>query len=474
MHLSRLIDKDYRYFLFIDGVPLMSQSIGKDGSLSLTRGFEIGYTSDSQPFVYNSIEFLVSLVRFPMGFHVSKFHVSGAVNSFSDDCSAISNVPLESETNITYRFSVRFEFVNRTETQRANLGRASGLASLCCTVLALSGFMVVLYHAIWRNRRWSERDPEDLEDPGWKLIRGDVNRPPPDCISLCARIGWGVQFAGAVLSVLFLANRKPDLIGSLSNIIDWIIIALIIFAVPAGAVSGALFKSITQDNSQHFLFTISAPVSLAVIAFFTVRRCLYGSLVFPFYVLFGVCCLNCILTLIGGWLGLHFCRGRNGNEINQIPHQIPESTSWMTANASTILAGLFLYLSLAANMHVLMIAGWTGEICIETAASLCTNFMSFFMIALFIGTVIAFLKLLSEDFRWWWPAYRSGASIGVIFFIYTLWFGVALHLNDPLSILIFLCISAAIALILSILGGAFSFLGAFGLVQLLYQTLKFE
>jgi transmembrane 9 superfamily protein 2/4 len=288
-----------------------------------------------------------------------------------------------------------------------------------------------------------------------------------------------VQFGCAGLFVFFLSMTKPDMMRSISDIIDWIIIGLIVFAVPSGIVAGALFKSITEENWLSFLFAVSSPVSLALFAFFAMIylimiRPLNESLSFPFHLLFGVCCLNFVLTLTGTGLSLQLCGFQNGRDINQIPRQIPDQTFWQTGHVQAILVGLLLYLIPAANIHTLMIAGWMNGISVENATSLCINFVCFLIVTLFVGTIFTFLKLWSEDFGWWWSSYRSAAAVGAVFFIYTVWFGAAWHLSDTRSILIFVLVSASVGVILSILAGAFSFLGGFVIVQLLYRSLKFE
>ena len=45
----------------------------------------------------------------------------------------------------------------------------------------------------------------DTEESGWKMVSGDVFRPPKNAISLCVQIGSGVQIITSAFATLFFA-----------------------------------------------------------------------------------------------------------------------------------------------------------------------------------------------------------------------------------------------------------------------------
>ena len=45
----------------------------------------------------------------------------------------------------------------------------------------------------------------DLEESGWKMVSGDVFRPPKNAIHLCVQIGSGVQIITSAFATLFFA-----------------------------------------------------------------------------------------------------------------------------------------------------------------------------------------------------------------------------------------------------------------------------
>ena len=59
--------------------------------------------------------------------------------------------------------------------------------------------------------RYNEEEDDDVEPTGWKLVHGDVFRPPPMPEMLCTVVGSGIQLFGVFTVTLFFA-----LLGMLS------------------------------------------------------------------------------------------------------------------------------------------------------------------------------------------------------------------------------------------------------------------
>ena len=55
------------------------------------------------------------------------------------------------------------------------------------------------------------------EESGWKLVHGDVFRPPPQLPVLCALVGTGVQ-----LALLVLATILITIAGTFKAPVDWL------------------------------------------------------------------------------------------------------------------------------------------------------------------------------------------------------------------------------------------------------------
>ena len=52
---------------------------------------------------------------------------------------------------------------------------------------------------------------DDAEESGWKMVSGDVFRPPPNATLLCVQVGSGVQIiASAFMTLFFAALGAPS------------------------------------------------------------------------------------------------------------------------------------------------------------------------------------------------------------------------------------------------------------------------
>jgi len=51
----------------------------------------------------------------------------------------------------------------------------------------------------------------DMEESGWKMVSGDVFRPPKNAVLLCVQIGSGVQIITSAFATLFFAALGKSL-----------------------------------------------------------------------------------------------------------------------------------------------------------------------------------------------------------------------------------------------------------------------
>lgn len=58
----------------------------------------------------------------------------------------------------------------------------------------------------------------DTEESGWKMVSGDVFRPPKNAISLCVQIGSGVQIITSAFATLFFAALGEFLANQLFSV----------------------------------------------------------------------------------------------------------------------------------------------------------------------------------------------------------------------------------------------------------------
>jgi transmembrane 9 superfamily member 1 len=119
------------------------------------------------------------------------------------------------------------------------------------TVLLLTGFLAVILMRVLRNdiSRYALMeqggDSAMTEESGWKLVHGDVFRPPQHPELLCAVLGNGAQLLCIVLGVLLLA-----LLGVYSHYNRGaLLVAALVRAPPAAARAGAAGERLARAGA---------------------------------------------------------------------------------------------------------------------------------------------------------------------------------------------------------------------------------
>lgn len=168
-----------------------------------------------------------------------------------------SALPSGAPLNITYTYSVKFTQNNNIKWSsrwdyilesmpRTNIQWFSILNSLVI-VLFLSGMVAMIMlrtlHKDIARYNQMECGEDAQEEFGWKLVHGDVFRPPRKGMLLSVLLGSGVQvfcmtlvtLAFACLGFLSPANR-----GALMT---WAMVLYVLLGTPAGYVSARIYKS---------------------------------------------------------------------------------------------------------------------------------------------------------------------------------------------------------------------------------------
>jgi len=122
-------------------------------------------------------------------------------------------------------------------------------------VVFLSGMVaMILIRALHKDLRRYNADPEEIEaqieETGWKLVHGDVFRPPEHCGLFSTVAGTGVQvFAMALWTILFaaLGFLSPASRGSLMTTL---LLLYVFMGIVAGYYSARLYKSFGQTDWQ--------------------------------------------------------------------------------------------------------------------------------------------------------------------------------------------------------------------------------
>ncbi|CAI8609109.1 unnamed protein product [Vicia faba] len=149
-------------------------------------------------------------------------------------------------------------------------------------VLFLSGMVVMimlrtLYHDISKYNELKTQE-EAQEETDWKLVDGDVFRPPNNSDLLCVYVGTGVQFFGMILVIMLLANLgflSPSNRGGLMTIMLLIWVFMGILVVYSSARLYKMFKG-SEWKKITLRIAVMFPASVSAI-FFVLNGLIWGQ-----------------------------------------------------------------------------------------------------------------------------------------------------------------------------------------------------
>jgi transmembrane 9 superfamily member 1 len=319
-------------------------------------------------------------------------------------------------------------------------------------------------------------------DDGWKLVHGDVFRPPERLSFFCAVVGLGAQFLfmGSVLTLLLSWSIQPErhAIFSASFIFAYFFTQCV-----AGLVSTKLYCQlegkfwVKNANLTSILF--SCPLFF-VWSFINTIAWIHGStLALPwttiFLLLFLWSVLSYPLSILGSVVGKSMassinapCRTRN------IRREIPYVPWYKSMHAQAVLAGFLQFSAMSFELYYLFAAVWVRhnpDVYLIMASTLLKVFTS----CSCISVVFTYMQLMAEDYRWWWRNIYAALSTSVFIYAYAVYFFfVRTNMYGFLQITQFLGCALLLAFVFFLVFSAIAFFASFYFVKYIYRNIKID
>eukprot|EP00210_Caulerpa_lentillifera_P000490 g473.t1 len=522
------IDDGYRVTMILDNLPLAMVMTRHDGLKPIklyTRGFPIGYKvhekKDTTSYLLNNhLQFTVlfnknketDLARI-VGFEVQPFSVN---HSYEGDWKVVKNeVPILSTCHrgddpvfvsdksptfelkpgkeVIFTYGVNFEESEIPWSSRwdAYLMIADdqihwfSIVNSVMIVFCLSGMVAMILlrtlHKDIAAYNEMQTTEEAIEETGWKLIYGDVFRPPIHPSLLAAYIGVGVQLLGmtivtmifAVLGFLSPANR-----GALMTAMLFFFVFMGYFA---GYYSAALYRSFKGTNRRKNIALTAFMFPGVVFGIFFVLNTLLwresSTGAVPFGTLFALCFLwfgiSVPLVLIGSNHGLKANAFEFPVRTNKIPRQVPEQPWYMRSTFSILIGGILPFGAVFIEVFFILSSLWLHQF-YYLFGFLFLVFCILSVTCAEISMVLCYFQLCSEDYRWWWRAYfTSGSSAGYLF-IYSIYYYTKLDIHGFVSTMLYFGYMSIITYGFFCLTGTIGFLATFWFVKRIYSAVKFD
>ncbi|EST08484.1 Nonaspanin (TM9SF) [Kalmanozyma brasiliensis GHG001] len=507
------IREEYAVNWMVDGLPVAeARREVKTREEFLSLGFALGSTEDEHsrpydpPALHNHYDIYIDYhQRGPNEYRVvgariyplSKASLRGVAIGMTPNCNAADPVQLSNQTatNVAYTYSIRWRESSTPWATRWDAylkvfdPRIHWLALINSVVIVSFLCMmvgIVVARSISRDiYRYNAIDMnEDVqEDFGWKLVHGEVFRPPNRSMLLSIFVGSGSQLvAMAAVTLIFalLGFLSPSNRGSLATVM---IVTWTLFGSIAGFMSSKVYASLGGEYiKQNAILTAMLFPSLVfsmvlMLNFFLIFSGSSGAV--PFGTLLALVSLwfliNVPLTVIGATLGVRSGTFTHPVKVNSIPRQIPHQQTWyLQPLPSALIAGMLIFAS--AFLEVLFILNSM----FGTKFYVAFGFLAFAFIitaitAATVTILFAYFHLCAEDYRWHWRAFMTGGSGAVWFFAYGLFFwATRLELPGLANKVLFLGYLAILSLLFFTLFGAVGFLATYASLRKIYSAIRVD
>jgi transmembrane 9 superfamily member 2/4 len=328
----------------------------------------------------------------------------------------------------------------------------------------------------------------DVEETGWKLVHGDVFRPPQSYpVVLSVLVGTGAQIGTAFFGTLLSAMLQ--LLNPIRK--GQTLTAIVVLYVLSGSVSGYMAARIAkfchQGSANRWqittLLTATALPGFLVGTFSILNVFLtfagaatavsFGLLVAMFALWV---CVSAPLVLVGAWFGYKAPTIEIPVKTNHIARIIPvEQQPWYsTPPLSYLLGGILPFGSVCIELFFIMSALWLHQLYYFMGFLLAVGLILAATCAQ-VSIVMDYLQLCAEDHRWWWKSFANCASAGIYLFAYALWFLASrLDLVGFLPVVIYLTYMFMISLCFGLFCGSMGFVCAFWFNKKIYGALKVD
>uniref|UniRef100_A0A0D3H327 Transmembrane 9 superfamily member n=1 Tax=Oryza barthii TaxID=65489 RepID=A0A0D3H327_9ORYZ len=353
-------------------------------------------------------------------------------------------------------------------------------------VLFLSGMVaMIMLRTLYRDiSRYNQLETEEeaQEETGWKLVHGDVFRPPTNSDLLCVYVGTGVQFFGMLLVTMMFAVLgflSPSNRGGLMTamLLIWVLMGL--FAGYASSrlykmFKGSEWKSITLKTA--FLFP-----GIAFGIFFVLNALIWGeksSGAVPFSTMFALVLLwfgiSVPLVFVGSYLGFKKPAIEAPVKTNKIPRQVPEQAWYMNPAFTILIGGILPFGAVFIELFFILTSIWLHQF-YYIFGFLFLVFIILIITCAEIAIVLCYFQLCSEDYMWWWRSYLTSGSSAIYLFLYAgFYFFTKLQITKLVSGILYFGYMLLASFSFFVLTGTIGFCACLWFTRLIYSSVKIE
>lgn len=482
------IEEDYNVNFLLDGLPAATQVPISNTEITLKiyeHGYRVGgtiiVTGDdgkdnknipNQHFLYNHIRITVkyhnpdpeSSAARVVGLEIEPFSVRHKYKGkWSDDAppkicqeelvhNFDGNYPqkIDGPTEVIWTYDVQWEqsdvkWASRWDVYLSMNNRYDdevhwfSIINSLLIVIFLSGMVAMimlrtLHRDLARYNMTEEEKAEEREETGWKLVHGDVFRPPNWPMLFSVTVGSGTQVFFMSFFTLFfsaIGYLSPARRGSLMVAI---LVCTVLLGTVAGYTSARTYKMFNGEDTKRctvltallypgIVFLIIFLLDLVEWAEGSTSAIPFGSFVALFALWFGI---SVPLTFAGAYLGYKRDVDEQPVATQSIPRMIPDQPWYMSEFITAIVGGILPFGAVFVELFFILSSLWLDQFYYVFGFLLIVFFILLITCAE-ITIVLVYFQLCGEDYRWWWRSIITSGSSAIYLFFYSAFYFVCYY-----------------------------------------------
>eukprot|EP01128_Nolandella_sp_AFSM9_P004408 TRINITY_DN1970_c0_g1_i2.p1 TRINITY_DN1970_c0_g1~~TRINITY_DN1970_c0_g1_i2.p1 ORF type:complete len:697 (+),score=197.25 TRINITY_DN1970_c0_g1_i2:117-2093(+) len=349
-------------------------------------------------------------------------------------------------------------------------------------VLFLSGMVAMIMTRILHRdfKRYSEQDPDDIDEGGWKLVSRDVFRPPAWRLFFSIVVGSGAQvllmaFFTAVIAVLGFIS--PSNVGFL---VTAVLVLYVWMGMFAGYASTRIYqylggKRLTRNVFFTAIFFPGVIFSIAFfLNFFLIAKDSSGA--FPFLTFLSVLGLWIFISIPLTFVGSRVALRREPISVpvpfNIIPRQIPPQPWYLGSVPSVLMGGILPFGAIFIELYFIFSSIWLHGVYYMF------GFLFLVMVILVItcaeiAVVMVYFQLATEDWHWWWRSFLTpGASAGYMLVYSAYYYHYNLNIDELVPTILYFGYTIIMCLFFFVMTGAVGFYASHWFVRKIYTEVR--